>query len=101
MSPLTGIEEPEQPVRSEIPLRLAPNPTQGSTLVSYQLTRPEQVSCVVYDATGRTVDVLFDGVQDAGAHSLSWDASRLSPGVYLCQVVSATGSSFSRLVKTR
>jgi len=70
-------------------------------LVRYQLTRPEQVSCVVYDATGRTVDVLFDGMQDAGSHSLSWDASRLSPGVYLCQVVSATGSSTSRLVKTR
>ena len=67
----------------------------------YQLTRTDRVSCVVYDATGRTVDVLFDGTQDAGSHSLSWDASRLSPGVYLCEVSTGAGPLVSRLVKTR
>ena len=37
---------------------------------------------MLYDALGRTVATLFDGVRDAGSSRVTLDASALLPGVY-------------------
>ena len=49
----------------------------------------------VYDVLGRRVATLIDGKRSAGAHTVNFDASRLSSGVYLYRLQT------SQVTKTR
>jgi beta-N-acetylhexosaminidase len=60
-----------------------PNPFNPATVISYQLPAISVVTLRVYDVLGREITTLVDGVQQAGIHSVRWDASRYSSGVYL------------------
>jgi len=44
------------------------------------------VTFTVFDVTGRTVAVLAQGLQFAGAHSIRFDASNLASGIYFYQL---------------
>jgi len=63
-------------------LNNSPNPFNVSSTVSYTLEGSGHVNLVVYDLLGRKVATLVDGEQEAGAHSVLWDASELASGVY-------------------
>jgi len=39
---------------------------------------------IVYDALGKEVAMLFEGVQEAGIHVATFDGSRFSSGVHFC-----------------
>lgn len=60
-----------------------PNPFNPATEISYSLPERSQVSLVVYDMLGRQVADLVNQSQPAGTHRVSFDASRLSSGIYL------------------
>ncbi len=60
-----------------------PNPFNPTTNIQYQLNREGPVSLTVYNIAGQVVAKLVDKVQDKGKHSVSFDASNLSSGIYL------------------
>lgn len=60
-----------------------PNPFNPSTTISYQLPRQSSVKLTVYNMIGQKVKLLADEVQGAGNHSMVFDASNLSSGVYI------------------
>jgi beta-glucosidase len=59
-----------------------PNPFNPTTVISYQLLIHGYTTLKVYDVLGREVATLIDGEQSTGVHSISWDASHLSSGVF-------------------
>ena len=59
-----------------------PNPFNPTTVISYQLSEKSNVYLRVYDMLGREIKTLVDGVQQAGMHTITFDGSRLSSGVY-------------------
>lgn len=59
-----------------------PNPFNPSTNIGYALPVASDISIKVYDALGREVASLFDGVQTAGSHTMTFNASNLSSGIY-------------------
>ena len=59
-----------------------PNPFNPSTVISYQLPRVSIVTLKVFDVLGQEVKTLKDGREDAGVHSVTFDARNLSSGVY-------------------
>jgi hypothetical protein len=70
---------------------VAPNPFAAATHVSYRLTRPARVRVDLFDATGRHVRRLVDGVAAPGLHAVAWDGRDtrggvVGPGVYLAQL---------------
>lgn len=65
-----------------------PNPFNPTTVISYQLPAISVVTLRVYDVLGRKITTLVDDVQQAGIHSVRWDASRYSSGVYLYRLTS-------------
>jgi len=60
-----------------------PNPFNPATVIGYQLPSRTRVRLIVYDILGRRVATLVDADQDAGAHTIRWDATGLATGTYL------------------
>lgn len=60
-----------------------PNPFNNSTIISYQLPYQSDVQLIVYDITGREIDILVSQIKPTGKYELSWDASGITSGVYI------------------
>jgi hypothetical protein len=83
---------PGEPGTSDAPaLRAAPNPFLASTALRFYLPREARVSIGIYDATGRAVSKIADGIWSPGTHQITWDGSldggrpddrTAPPGVY-------------------
>ncbi|MDR3627189.1 MAG: T9SS type A sorting domain-containing protein [Ignavibacteriaceae bacterium] len=84
-------EEVQQPNRFAL-MQNYPNPFNPSTVISWQLAANSHVTLKVYDILGREVASLVDKDLSAGSHSINWNASKLTSGVYIYQLrVSAGG----------
>ena len=73
-----------------------PNPFNPSTTISFILPEAKHVYIAVYNTTGQKVDTLADGFMMSGNHSVVWDGSDFSAGVYFCTV---TVGKIARTVK--
>ncbi len=72
-----------------------PNPFNPLTRIDYGLPRPGRVVIEVFNLLGRRVAVLLDGRQDAGPHSVAWNAEHQPSGAYLLRI-RAGGEEVSR-----
>ena len=59
-----------------------PNPLSTSAVIAYAVPETQRVHLVVYDLLGREIAVLADGVQEAGAYEVRFDAADLPAGTY-------------------
>ena len=78
----------------ELPTEVAlmgnyPNPFNPQTTIDYALPKAGDVSLIVYDMLGREVDVLLDGPQAAGRHTVRFGANHLPNGAYVYRLVAA------------
>jgi len=73
-----------------------PNPFNPSTQIQFSLPSTQEVTLKVYDIMGREVATLLNNArQSAGSHSITFDASRVSSGVYFYRL-STQNSSLTR-----
>jgi phosphatidylserine/phosphatidylglycerophosphate/cardiolipin synthase-like enzyme len=80
---LVGVEEKSSSMPAAYGLsQNYPNPFNPTTVISYQLPVMSKVGLVVYDILGRKVASLVDGIKSAGSYRITWDASKVSSGVY-------------------
>jgi len=75
-----------------------PNPFNPSTIIGYQLPTKALVTLKVYDVLGREVETLVNAGQTAGIHSVTFDASGLSSGVYFYRVQAGTFTETKKLM---
>ncbi len=75
-----------------------PNPFNPATAINYQLPATTLVTLKVYDALGRLVRTLVNDLQTAGTHSVTFDASGLSSGMYFYQLKSGAFIAIKKLV---
>jgi parallel beta-helix repeat protein len=59
-----------------------PNPFNPTTTIEYTLPQADNVTLKVYDIVGREIATLVSGYATEGKHSVTFDASRLSSGMY-------------------
>ncbi|MCK5760500.1 MAG: T9SS type A sorting domain-containing protein, partial [Candidatus Delongbacteria bacterium] len=64
-----------------------PNPFNPTTEISYALSQDAQVSIKVYNSNGSIVADLVNASQSVGQHSVVFDASKLSNGVFYYSLV--------------
>jgi hypothetical protein len=63
-----------------------PNPVNASTIISWRLPEKAHVILRIIDFTGREVKTLIDLNLLQGEHTVNFDASGLTPGVYGYQI---------------
>ena len=65
-----------------------PNPFNPTTNINYTLDKAGVVTLKVYDITGREVATLVNTRENAGQHSVTFDATNLASGVYIYTIQS-------------
>lgn len=75
-----------------------PNPFNPTTTISYQLPTKSMVSLKIYDLLGREATTLVHGRMDAGAHQVSFDASKLASGTYFYSIQAENFTATKKMV---
>jgi hypothetical protein len=75
-----------------------PNPFNPTTTIQYILPHEGQVTLKVYNLLGQLVQTLVNSVETAGAHTVQFDGSKLSSGMYLYRLQSGPLSIVSRML---
>ena len=78
-----------------------PNPFSGSTTIKYYLPSSSDVLLTVSNTLGRVVDVIADGMENEGWHTISWDGGQLGSGIYFCRLVAGSHQSTIKLILNR
>lgn len=72
-----------------------PNPANPETRIKFSIGHHSHVSLTIYNLLGQEVEKFFDGELEAGEHTISWNTTRVSSGVYYYRL-QAVGSSQTR-----
>jgi hypothetical protein len=75
-----------------------PNPFNARTTIGFSLPAPGQVTLEAFDLLGRKVETILDARLEAGRHSMVWDCSRLSSGVYFYRLTAGDRSSVRKMM---
>ncbi|MBD3234393.1 MAG: T9SS type A sorting domain-containing protein [candidate division Zixibacteria bacterium] len=59
-----------------------PNPFNAHTSIKFEIPNDAQVSLTMYNLIGQRIDRLTNGWLHTGEHSIEWDASNYSSGIY-------------------
>ena len=65
-----------------------PNPFNTITTISYELPESGHVSIVIFDMVGREMITLVNNFEKEGYHSVNWDATNFSSGMYFVKMIS-------------
>ncbi len=79
-------------------LCLSPNPFNSSTAISFELPEAGYIELAMYDVSGKEVALLAEGNLSPGHHSLHFDASNLSSGIYFARLQAGDFSQTRKVV---
>jgi hypothetical protein len=63
-----------------------PNPFNPATTIKYQIPELSFVTIKVYDVIGNEIETLVNEEKPEGTYEITWNAERLSSGVYFYQL---------------
>ncbi len=74
-----------------------PSPFNIETNITYDLAQAGPVRLEIFNIQGGKVGTLVDAEQSAGRHSVTWDASEFSSGVYFYKLTTADFTEAKRM----
>lgn len=75
-----------------------PNPFNPMTTISFSLPISANVTLNIYDISGKVVATVVNGWRSDGIHNVTFDASDLTSGVYICRLQAGDFTSSSKMV---
>ena len=100
-------DEAEKTIESEVPdykyelKENYPNPFNPSTTINYELAVSGFTTLKIYDILGKEVVTLINEKQEAGLHSVQWNASNYPSGVYFYTLQSDNYVKTNRMILTK
>ncbi len=84
---ITSVEDEDESIPTDFSLlQNYPNPFNPSTKIEFSIPKQSHVSLKVYDVLGREVAELINREMQLGLHSVNFDASGLSTGIYFYKI---------------
>ena len=74
-----------------------PNPFNPSTSISIHIPSSDFVNVNVYNVMGQKVAALYNGSMAAGSHTITWNASNMTSGMYFIRTESKSEVSIQRV----
>lgn len=93
----TNIENEQQFPESIQLFQNYPNPFNPVTVIEFELSRQHHVQLEVFDILGRRVALLVNETIVPGRHSVRFDASGLSSGIYIYKLTVGSESVIKRM----
>jgi hypothetical protein len=75
-----------------------PNPFNPSTSINFSLPKSTDVSLKIFNVIGNEVETLVSKRMNAGAHTVQWDATVYSSGVYFYRLQAGEFTETRKLV---
>ena len=75
-----------------------PNPFNPSTIINYSIPKSQMVTLKIYNILGQEVATLVNHEQTAGNYKVTFDASRLSSGVYFYSLRTGNFSAVKKMM---
>ncbi|MCG8373555.1 MAG: T9SS type A sorting domain-containing protein, partial [Balneolales bacterium] len=75
-----------------------PNPFNPSTTIQFDVPEFSDMKLEVFDITGRRVETLIIGKMEPGTHSVNWNASGYSSGIYIARLTSTNGVATRKMI---
>lgn len=66
-----------------------PNPFNPSTVISFEIPKQSHVQLKIFDVIGREVATLVNEKKAAGKYEIKFDGTKLTSGIYFCQINTA------------
>ena len=83
---------------SNVTISNYPNPFNPTTKISFSLPQKSQVKLRVFDVLGREIQILANGVYEAGKYEVEFNANSLSSGVYFYNLSDGTNSITKKML---
>ncbi len=99
---VTSVNDNENSIPKEFSLsQNYPNPFNPSTIINFAVPKQERLSLTVYNVIGQRVAQLFDTEMSAGFHSITFDASKLSSGIYFYRLLGSDINIVKKMILTK
>jgi hypothetical protein len=98
---ISSVPDPATPVTDYKLYQNYPNPFNGQTTFRYDLKQAGPVTLRIYNLLGQEAATVANGIQNAGAHTISYDMNGLSSGVYLYRIESGQFTDTRKLILMR
>ncbi|MBK6911176.1 MAG: T9SS type A sorting domain-containing protein [bacterium] len=99
MSTASATPRGEQNVVSNFALHQNyPNPFNPETTIGFELAEASNVSLTVFNVAGQQVASLVNGNLNAGTHSVNFNASALTSGIYLYRLTAGSFTAQHKMV---
>jgi hypothetical protein len=96
---LTSIEDHDRSMLAGLSLdQNYPNPFSPITRISFNLPVRNHTRLSIYNSTGQLVAVLVDREIETGTHTITFDASDLPFGIYVCQLQSGMFTEVKKMM---
>ncbi len=98
---LTNVPEPMDQTFSFQLHQNYPNPFNHNTIINYEIAASSPVEMVIFDILGNKIKTLVCEKQNAGNYSVQFNATKLSSGLYFCQLKAGAISQIRKMVLTK
>ena len=80
---VTGVDYESALLKDFVLRQNYPNPFNPSTSIEYTLSQSVEVSLIVFNLRGQEIAYLVNEFQQTGNHSVTWNATDFSSGIYI------------------
>ncbi len=101
---ITGMEE--QAMKNNKGLKVFPNPATSDVSITFDLQSASNIQVNIYDITGKLIRQLFNGNENPGEKTLSWDGNldngmQAKAGIYLIKIETGDQTLVSKVSLVR